>query len=92
MEPRLSLTFTCTVPNCGERSSHQFTKQAYQKGVVLVQCPGCKNRHLIADHLGWFKEATKGGKLVTIEDILREKGEKIQKGVISSSGNVEYAE
>lgn len=44
LEPRLSLTFTCTAPNCSERSSHTFTKQAYEKGVVLVQCPGCKNR------------------------------------------------
>ena len=47
MEPKLSLTFTCTVSDCGERSTHQFTKRAYQKGVVLVQCPGCKNRYVI---------------------------------------------
>ena len=44
MEPRLSLTFTCTVTDCGERSTHQFTKRAYEKGIVIVQCPGCKNR------------------------------------------------
>lgn len=42
--PKLSLTFTCTVPDCGTRSTHEFTKQAYTKGIVLVQCPGCKNR------------------------------------------------
>ena len=47
MEPKLSLTFTCTVSDCGERSTHQFTKRAYQKGVVLVQCPGCKNRYVV---------------------------------------------
>ena len=46
MEPKLSLTFTCTVADCGERSTHQFTKRAYQKGVVLVQCPKCKNRYV----------------------------------------------
>ena len=44
LEPRLSITFTCTVKDCGERSSHQFTKRAYEKGIVLVQCPGCQNR------------------------------------------------
>ena len=45
-EPRLSLTFTCTVPDCGTRSSHEFTKRSYEKGIVLVQCPGCKNRYV----------------------------------------------
>lgn len=45
IEPKLSITFTCTVDGCGERSSHKFTKHAYEKGIVLVQCPGCKNRY-----------------------------------------------
>lgn len=49
------MTFTCTADACGHRSSHEFTKRSYTKGIVLVQCPSCKNRHLIADHLGWFK-------------------------------------
>ncbi|PPQ85289.1 hypothetical protein CVT25_010062 [Psilocybe cyanescens] len=92
MEPKLSLTFTCTVSGCGERSTHQFTKQAYEKGVVLVQCPGCKNRHLIADHLGWFKDSTKGGKAPTVEDILREKGENVRRGSLSANGDVAYFE
>lgn len=43
-EPRLEMSFTCTVPECGTRSKHQFTKRAYEKGIVLVECPGCKNR------------------------------------------------
>jgi len=92
MEPKLSLTFTCTVSDCGERSTHQFTKRAYQKGVVLVQCPGCKNRHLIADHLGWFKESTQDGKLRTIEDLLKAKGEKVRRGRLDLDGTVEYIE
>jgi mitochondrial protein import protein ZIM17 len=45
IEPKISLTFTCTVSGCGERSTHQFTRRAYEKGIVLVQCPGCKNRY-----------------------------------------------
>ena len=43
-EPKLSLEFTCTVEGCGHRSKHQFTKRSYTSGIVLVQCPGCKNR------------------------------------------------
>lgn len=50
LEPRLSLTFTCTVVQCGERSTHEFSKRAYTSGIVLVQCPKCKNR-CVADKL-----------------------------------------
>lgn len=55
------MTFTCTAgpekeqPPCGHRSTHEFNKRSYEKGIVLIQCPECKARHLIADHLGWFK-------------------------------------
>lgn len=42
--PRLSLTFTCTVTDCSHRSTHEFSKASYEKGIVLVQCPNCKNR------------------------------------------------
>ncbi|KJA28208.1 hypothetical protein HYPSUDRAFT_130039 [Hypholoma sublateritium FD-334 SS-4] len=90
MEPKLQITFTCTVSECGERSTHQFSKQAYEKGVVLVQCPKCRNRHLIADHLGWFADSTKNGKLPRIEDILRDKGEKVQRGVVTEGGDISY--
>jgi len=92
LEPRLSMTFTCTAPGCSERSTHQFTKRAYERGIVLVQCPGCKNRHLIADHLGWFKDSTKDGKLRTVEDILRDRGETVRRGRLDAGGVVEYAD
>lgn len=38
------------------RSAKPFSKHSYEKGVVIVQCPGCKGRHLLADRLGWFGE------------------------------------
>ena len=44
LEPRLSISFKCTVEGCGERSTHQFTKRSYARGSVLGECPGCKNR------------------------------------------------
>jgi len=89
-EPRLSLTFTCTVKDCGTRSTHEFTKRSYERGIVLVECPGCKNRHLIADHLGWFKESTEEGKLRTVEDLVKAKGEKVRRGRIDAGGVIEY--
>lgn len=59
---RLQITFTCTadiplneiieIENeetkpCGHRSTHEFSRVSYEKGIVLIECPGCKNRHLI---------------------------------------------
>ena len=65
-----SITMTCTANDCNHRSTHEFTKKSYQKGIVIIQCPSCKERyapifhidgnsgadkrHLIADNLGWF--------------------------------------
>ncbi|WBW71499.1 TIM23 translocase complex subunit Tim15 [Schizosaccharomyces osmophilus] len=72
-KPAYHITFTCTV--CNHRSGHKMSKQAYHNGTVFVQCPHCKNRHLMADHLKIFND-----KRVTIEDILSNKGEVLKKG------------
>ncbi|KAF9925386.1 Threonine synthase-like 1 [Linnemannia zychae] len=69
---RLLIGFTCKV--CNHRSHKTMSKHAYEHGVVIMQCDHCKNRHLIADHLGWFKNAG-----VTVEDLVKAKGEKVQK-------------
>ncbi|KAG9025377.1 hypothetical protein FS837_004944 [Tulasnella sp. UAMH 9824] len=96
IEPRLSLTFTCAVPDCGHRSTHEFTKRAYTRGLVIIQCPSCKNRHLIADNIGWFKdsEETQGGKLRTVEDFVKAKGETVRRGnkvkLLQDGETVEY--
>lgn len=72
LKDQLMLAFTCK--KCNDRSSHLISKQAYQGGTVLVQCPHCKNRHLIADHLKIFND-----KSITIEDILALQGESVGK-------------
>ncbi|KAG1763998.1 zf-DNL-domain-containing protein [Suillus occidentalis] len=90
-EARLGIVFTCTAEACSHRSSHTFTKRAYERGIVIVQCPGCKNRHLIADNLGWFKDSTEDGKLRNIEDILNARGESVQRGSLDANGVVEFA-
>jgi len=69
----MQIAFTCTV--CNTRNHRQFSKISYEKGIVIVECDGCKNNHLIADNLGWFPHT--GCK--NIEEILAAKGEKVKR-------------
>lgn len=70
IDPQMMIAFTCN--KCDTRLSHTMLKQAYTRGTVLIQCPECKVRHLIADHLKIFDD-----KRVTIQDLLAAKGETV---------------
>lgn len=65
---KLAAVFTCKV--CGTRSIKQFTEHAYTFGVVIATCGGCKNKHLLADRLGYFDDQD-----IDLERITRENGE-----------------
>ncbi|KAL4973859.1 DNL zinc finger-domain-containing protein [Aspergillus desertorum] len=82
-EPAYQLSFTCKP--CGERSSHRVSKHGYHRGTVLIQCPSCKNRHVISDNLGIFFEKGK-----TLDDLLQERGQDITKGTLQ--GDMEFWE
>ncbi|KAJ2334568.1 hypothetical protein GGH92_008285 [Coemansia sp. RSA 2673] len=71
-EQRMLIGFTCKV--CNHRQYKTMSKNAYERGVVLMQCDGCKSRHLIADNKGWFRD-----KSVNIEELMAERGEDIRK-------------
>ncbi|XP_043497021.1 uncharacterized protein LOC122520810 [Polistes fuscatus] len=74
IEPKLQIIFTCK--KCNTQNNKTMSKLAYQKGVVIIRCDGCKNNHLIADNLGWFNDLKKG---INIEKILAQKGETVCK-------------
>jgi protein import protein ZIM17 len=62
------MVFTCN--KCETRSTKGFSKRAYNYGVVIVTCPGCESKHVVADRLGWFGE--KGD----VGDFIKEKSER----------------
>ncbi|KAJ3321470.1 hypothetical protein HDV06_004139 [Boothiomyces sp. JEL0866] len=91
-QERLIIGFTCKV--CNHRQFKSMSKIAYTKGVVMIKCDGCKNTHLIADHLGWFDSQSPPG---TVEDILKAKGESVKrvqfdpriKGIAATGGEAD---
>jgi protein import protein ZIM17 len=71
---KMSMTFTCDV--CETRSTKIFHRQSYEKGTVIVRCPGCESLHLVADNLGWFLDGPEG---YNIESILASKGQSVRR-------------
>lgn len=82
-QPTYNLTFTCR--RCLHRSSHFVSHQSYHHGTTLITCQGCKGRHLISDHLKIFSD-----KSITVEDLMREKGELLKKGRLGEDGDIEF--
>jgi len=75
-EDKLGISFTCN--KCDTRVSKNIRKLSYTKGVVIIQCPSCKSRHLIADHLGWYKEWT-GTTMGSVDQYVDKLGQKVMR-------------
>lgn len=71
---KMKIMFTCK--KCNTRNSKMMSKVAYEKGVVIIRCDGCKNNHLIADNLGWFGADQRKR---NIEKIMKDKGETVKR-------------
>mmetsp|Transcript_14465 Transcript_14465/g.21287 ORF Transcript_14465/g.21287 Transcript_14465/m.21287 type:complete len:193 (-) Transcript_14465:106-684(-) len=69
---KLQLAFTCKI--CDHRNNHFINKVAYTEGVVIVKCPGCSNRHLIADPKGLLDMPG----FVNVQQYAASQGEKVQ--------------
>ena len=77
------IMFTCNV--CKNRQARTFSRDSYESGVVLIRCEGCDSLHLIADNLGWFRDEK-----TNIEDLMKEKGDKIHK--LFTKESIEFVE
>jgi protein import protein ZIM17 len=67
-----------------QKPVHKFSSK------LLISVISFHIRHLIADHLGWFKDSTEDGKLRTVEDLLKAKGEAVKRGKIDpNNGTIE---
>ncbi|KAK9785864.1 hypothetical protein WJX73_006029 [Symbiochloris irregularis] len=83
-QKELAAVFTCGV--CDARVAKTFSKNAYEKGVVLVKCPSCSNLHVMADRLGWFGEAG------SAESYLADMGEEVRRKTLREDGTCELTE
>lgn len=80
------IAFTCK--KCGTRNSKTMSKVAYERGIVIIRCDGCKNNHLIADNLGWIKP----GEPFRIDSLVRQNKDKTVNIQNDLEGRTEFVE
>lgn len=92
----LYMAFTCG--KCETRSIKGFSKRAYHFGVVVVTCPGCKRKHVVADRLGWFGEKGDAGDFIQEKEKKKKGGKEeeekatMMRAKIEADGTLEFDE
>ena len=72
LDARIFMSFRCKP--CQGQVSKTLSRHSYEKGVVLIECPHCAVRHLIADNLNWFGDSKQN-----IETIVAAEGQKVKR-------------
>jgi protein import protein ZIM17 len=62
------------------------SQQGYHHGSVLITCPGCRNRHLLSDHLDIFS----AGGLVSLAEVMGKHGRLVKYGALGDDGKLEF--
>lgn len=78
---RLALVAKCG--ECGTGMHKTFSRQAYEKGLVLVRCDGCGVRHLVADNIGWTGDGLSPGSPPSPVNLHSLYGSRLQTGSLS---------
>ena len=92
----LYMAFTCG--KCETRSIKGFSKRAYHFGVVVVTCPGCERKHVVADRLGWFGEKGDAGDFIQEKEKKKKGGKEeeekatMMRAKIEADGTLEFDE
>ncbi|XP_034490804.1 uncharacterized protein LOC117794306 [Drosophila innubila] len=73
MQRRMELVYLCKL--CNTRNTKTISEEAYNSGVVILQCDGCAVDHLIKDNLGLFAN---GNGSMNVEEVLAKRHERVR--------------
>ncbi|XP_023175963.1 mitochondrial protein import protein ZIM17 [Drosophila hydei] len=77
MQRRMEIVYLCKL--CNTRNTKTISEEAYNSGVVILQCDGCAVDHLIKDNLGLFsnRDGSSSGSM-NIDEVLSNRQERVR--------------
>ncbi|XP_062140068.1 uncharacterized protein LOC133848488 [Drosophila sulfurigaster albostrigata] len=81
MQRRMELVYLCKL--CNTRNTKIISEEAFNSGVVILQCDGCAVDHLIKDNLGLFanedtNSSSSGSSSMDIEQLLAKRNARVR--------------